>query len=149
MLIRQSKNSFIRCTEHYGYITNQLSRHDRTYDEFGADLLRQLSRMPQEIDDIVSRLLTCYEDVDFNTLKKNFLEFADSLARDNFVVMGETVDELENKDIDFTYSIEHPKTMMNDFYQETEEKVFENTRDFFYGRSPGASSYFEYSIRTL
>ena len=75
MLIRQSKNSFIRCTEHYGYITNQLSRHDRTYDEFGADLLRQLSRMPQEIDDIVSRLLTCYEDVDFNTLKKDFLEF--------------------------------------------------------------------------
>ncbi len=131
MLIRQSKNSFIRCTEHYGYITNQLSRHDRTYDEFGADLLRQLSRMPQEIDDIVSRLLTCYEGVDFNTLKMDFLEFADSLARDNFVVMGETVDELDNKDVDFTYSIEHPKTMMNDFYQETEEKVFENTRDFF------------------
>ena len=32
MLIKQSKNSFIRTTERYGYITNQLTRHDRSYD---------------------------------------------------------------------------------------------------------------------
>ena len=57
MLIRQSKNSFIRCTEHYGYITNQLTRHDRVYDEFGADLLKQIKREPQDIDNIVTHLL--------------------------------------------------------------------------------------------
>ncbi len=131
MLIRQSKNSFIRCTEHYGYITNQLTRHDRVYDEYGADLLRQITRNPQNIEDIVARLQNEYEGVDYITLKKDFLEFADSLARDNFVVIGSTEDELNAKDLEFTYDIEHPKTMMNDFYQVTNEKVSENTRDFF------------------
>ena len=131
MLIRQSKNSFIRCTEHYGYITNQLSRHDRIYDVYGADLLRQINRKPQDINDIVTRLLKEYEDVDFDTLKDDFLEFAESLARDNFVVLGETIEELDSNDLHFTYDIAHPKTVMNDFYQNTEEKVCENTRDFF------------------
>lgn len=131
MLIKQSKNSYIRCTEHYGYITNQLTRHDRTYDEYGADLLRQINRNPQDIDHIVNNLLNIYEDVDFKTLKDDFLDFAKSLERDNFVVLGDTIEELDSKDLSFTYSIEHPKTMMNDFYQATEEEVSENTRDFF------------------
>ena len=131
MLIRQSKNSFIRCTEHYGYITNQLTRHDRVYDEFGADLLRLITREPQRINDIVQQLTNIYEDVDTKTLLKDFTEFAESLARDHFLVMGDSVDELDAKDQEFTYAIDHPKTMMNDFYQVTEEKVSENTRDFF------------------
>ena len=68
MLLRQTKNTFIRCTEDYGYITNQLIRHDRTYDEYGADLLKQISREPQSVDDIVDRLLKVYKDVDRQTL---------------------------------------------------------------------------------
>ncbi len=131
MLIKQSKNSFIRCTEHYGYITNQLTRHDRIYDEFGADFLRHISRIPQDVTNIVEDLLKIYEDVDFDTLYNDFIDFAKSLASDNFILMGETLEELDSKELDFTYEIEKPKTMMNDFYQKTEEKVSENTRDFF------------------
>ena len=131
MLIRQSKNSFIRCTEHYGYITNQLTRHDRIYDEFGADILRFITRVPQDVNDIIKQLLGIYESVDFDTLYRDFIEFAESLARDNFVVIGNSVLELDAKDQEFTYAIENPKTKMNDFYQITEEVVSENTRDFF------------------
>lgn len=131
MLIRQSKNSFIRCTEHYGYITNQLTRHDRIYDEFGADILRFITRTPQDVNDIIKQLLGVYESVDFDTLYRDFVEFAESLARDNFVVIGNSVSELDAKDQEFTYAIENPKTKMNDFYQITEEVVSENTRDFF------------------
>ncbi len=131
MLIKQSKNSFIRCTEHYGYITNQLTRHDRIYDEYGADLLRLITRQPQDVDNIVQQLMEIYENVSNETLRKDFMEFAKSLARDHFVVIGESEDELDAKDQEFTYAVDHPKTMMNDFYQPTEEKVSENTRDFF------------------
>ena len=131
MLIRQSKNSFIRCTDHYGYITNQLTRHDRIYDEFGADLLRLINRQPQNVEDIIRLLTGIYEDVSTETLRKDFMAFAESLARDNFVVYGDSSDELDAKDQEFTYAVEHPKTMMNDFYQATDEKVSENTRDFF------------------
>ena len=41
MLIRLSKNSFTRIYDDgtLGYITNQLTRHDRTYTESGAVFL--------------------------------------------------------------------------------------------------------------
>lgn len=131
MIIRQSKNSFIRTTKRYGYITNQLTRHDRCYDENGALWLKEISREPQCIDDIITRLLDKYEDADFNTLKRDFLEFANSLAHDKFIVMGETIEELNAKDEDFTYTIDNPKTSTDNYYQATDERISENTQDFF------------------
>ncbi len=151
MLIRQSKNSFIRTTERYGYITNQLTRHDRTYDEDGALWLKVLSREPQEVDDIVVRLLDIYGDADFDTLKTDFMEFAESLATDKFVVIGTTAAELDAADEDFSYKIDNPKTLVTDFSQDTQEKVSENTQDFFLeevqGRPLISSLQFELSSR--
>ncbi len=131
MLIRQSKNAFIRTTDHYGYVSNQLTRHDRVYDENGAMWLRELSREPQNIDDIVKRLMEVYEDADFNTLKADFMEFANALATDKFVVTAETEAELDAKDETFSYKMDNPKTLATDFTQNTEERVSENTQDFF------------------
>lgn len=131
MLIRQSKNSFIRTTKRYGYITNQLTRHDRSYDENGAMWLKEITREPQEVDKILHRLLEKYEEVDYVTIKTDFLEFAYSLARDKFIVMGESVEELDAKDDEFTYAIDNPKTLVDNYYQVTDEKVSENTQDFF------------------
>lgn len=131
MKIRQSKNSFIRTTKRYGYITNQLTRHDRCYDENGALWLAQINRIPQEIDDIITRLMQFYEDAERDVLMSDFMEFAVSLERDKFIVMADTVEELDAKDSGFTYAIENPKTLVDNYYQFTEEKVTENTQDFF------------------
>lgn len=131
MYIKQSKNSFIRTTDKYGYITNQVLRHDRVYDESGAAMLKEITREPQDVNDIVRRLLDVYEDVDFDTLKNDFLEFAHSLANGRFIVLADTIDELEANDTDFTYAIDSPKTLVDNFYQPTEENVGENTQDFF------------------
>lgn len=131
MLIRQTKNTFIRTTESYGYVTNQLTRQDRTYNESGADWLKQISREPKDIDEIVSNLCSLYEDADSELIKKDFLEFVDSLVKAKFVVIGDSIEELDANDEDFTYNVEIPKTMTDNFYQQTEEKVSENTQDFF------------------
>lgn len=151
MLVRQSKNSFIRTTANYGYITNQLTRHDRTYNESGADWLKEITRKPQDIEDIVKRLLTIYEDADIEVLRKDFMEFVESLAKDKFVVLANTTEELDAMDKDFTYNIDLPKTLARDFYQETEETVSENTQDFFLeevqGRPLISSLQFELSSR--
>lgn len=151
MLVRQSKNTFIRTTDRYGYITNQVTRHDRTYDASGADWLKEITREPQEIDDIITRLLSIYEDADREVLTKDFVEFIDSLAKDKFVVVANTIEELDRKDEDFTYDIELPKTLADNFYQETKEKVSENTQDFFLeevqGRPLISSLQFELSSR--
>lgn len=131
MYIRQSKNSFIRTTENYGYITNQLTRMDRCYNDTGAEWLRTISREPQKVDDIIHRLLEQYEGVDYNTLKTDFMEFAQSLADARFIVMGETIESLNSADPDFTYNIDNPKTLITDYTQQTTEKINENTQDFF------------------
>lgn len=151
MLIRLSKNSFVRTTKLYGYITNQLTRQDRCYNESGADWLKEISRVPQDIDDIVHRLMAIYSDVDFDTIKKDFVEFAESLAFNNFVVIGDTEEELEKKDLSFTYDIDNPKTFKDNFYQETKEVVGEKTADFFLeevqGRPMISALQFELSSR--
>ena len=131
MLIRQSKNSFIRTTEHYGYITNQLTRHDRVYNESGVDWLKEISRIPKETEDIVNNLMCLYEDADINILRKDFLEFCQSLASDKFIVMGETEEELNSKDEDFSYKMDNPKTLTEDYTQDACETISENTQDFF------------------
>lgn len=133
MLIRQSKNSFIRTTKKYGYIVNQLTRMDRCYDETGADWLREISREPQDLDDIVHRLMGLYDDADLNTLRADFCEFVGSLAEHRFVVIGETVDALDQADLDFTYSIENPKTLISDVPQLTKEEIPNNTQEVFFG----------------
>ncbi len=151
MFIRQSKNSFIRTTKRYGYITSQLTHHDRCYDENGALWLKEITRIPQEVDKIIYRLLSEYEDADFETLKTDFMEFANSLAHDKFIVLGETIEEIEKNDDDFTYNIDNPKTLVDNYYQITDEKVSENTQDFFLeevqGRPLICSLQFELSSR--
>lgn len=86
MLIRQSKNSYIRCTERYGYITNQLTRQDRVYNDSGAIFLKQISRKVTSIEEIVGNLATIYSDVDQKDLQQDFLDFAQDLEAAKFIV---------------------------------------------------------------
>lgn len=132
MLIRQSKNTFIRTTKKYGYITNQMTRMDRCYNESGADWLREIKREPREIEEIVNSLMALYEDVTKDELMHDFMEFVDSLVASKFVVTGMTIDELDANDLDFTYSIDNPKTLIDDYTQQTKESISNNTQEVFF-----------------
>lgn len=131
MLVRQSKNSYIRCTERYGYITNQKTRLDRVYDASGATFLRQISREPKDLNQIVEQLHTIFEDVSLEELSHDFLQFVADLEETEFVVTGENEADLDQKDKDFTYNVEMPNTMRESFEQPTKENVKDNTQDFF------------------
>lgn len=151
MLIRQSKHTYIRTTDRYGYITNQLTRQDRSYNATGAEWLKEISREPQDVDDLASRVAAQYAEDERETVKADFIEFIDSLAKHKFVVTGETVDELDARDEDFTYDVEVPKTVREDFSQPTAETVGRSTNDFFLeeiqGRPLISSLQFELSSR--
>ena len=130
MLVRQCKNTFIRFIEEEGYITNQMTRHDRTYNETGADFLRAISRKPQDVEDIVNKLQKVYGDsVSHDELKQDFVAFIQDLDKHLFVVTGETPEELDAKDLNFSYSMENPKTLIDDFTQVTEVPIKESTQD--------------------
>ena len=80
MLVRQSQNTFVRFfDDESAYITNQLTRYDRTYNDIGADFLKEISRVPKDVDDAILNLAKLYGDsVSFEKLKNDFLIFIES-----------------------------------------------------------------------
>lgn len=131
MLVRQSKNTFVRFWDEYGYIMNQLTRHDRMYNDIGADFLHEITRQPQDVEIIINRLQSLYGDsVSKKKLRQDFLSFVQDLADHLFLVVGESEEELNNKDLDFSYSMENPKTLVDDFTQENTPSVLNYTQDF-------------------
>ncbi len=132
MLIRQSKNTFIRTTKKYGYITNQMTRMDRCYDEAGADWLNEIKRTPRDFEEIIDSLMSQYGNVSREIVSADYLEFIRSLEDCRFIVTGDTPEELDRKDPDFTYSIDNPKTLISNFTQETKEEVSASTQEIFF-----------------
>lgn len=49
------------------------------------------------MDEIVDHLLTIYEGVSREEIKKDFVDFIQDLAKHRFVYIGETLEEIENK----------------------------------------------------
>ena len=131
MLVRQSKNTFVRYNDSYVYIMNQMLRHDRIYNETGADFLKEISRKPQDIEEIVLRLHQLYgNSVSLEELRSDFLDFVEDLSEHKFLVLGQSADELDAKDVGFSYDMEYPKTLIDDFSQETKQRVKECTQEF-------------------
>lgn len=130
MLVRQSKNSFIRLKGEHGYITNQMTRWDRAYNETGTDFLSTISRQPQDVDRIVKeKLLPQYDGVSYEELHGDYVSFLKDLEKNLFVVTGETPEELDARDPEFSYALGNMKTQTDDYTQHTEAFVSENTQD--------------------
>ncbi len=113
MLIRQSKNSYIRIHKNIlAHITNQLTKQSSTFTGAGVDFLAQIKRYPRSLEDIISTLCDIY-DIDKETIQKDFLEFAEDLVSSKFIVMGENSVELDTKDLCFNYATEVPYSSAN------------------------------------
>lgn len=123
MLIKLSKNSYIRTRQGYGYIYNQLTKWDRLYTDSGRIFLNAISRECQEIDDLVLKLSVTFPDVEFNILKNDFLEFINDLEKNKYVVIGKNIEETEEKDIDFSYSLGNMKIQTADAIESETEKL--------------------------
>ncbi len=131
-LIRQCKDTFIRRFGNIGYIANQLTKHDRNYNETGADFLEKIQREAKDVDAIVRELLSLYQDVEFNELKADFLEFVEDLETNWFVVTGDSEEELQDKEPSFSYQMANPKTATYDFSNPDRKDVLTDSADFFY-----------------
>lgn len=137
MLVRQSKNTFIRSTERYGYVTNQLTQFDRVYNSTGADFLREINREAKDVEGIVDHLMTIYEGVTREKLKNDFVHFIQDLAKHRFVYIGDNIEEIEKQDLDFSYAASNPKTLTSNYHQATDQKVRMSTQDYFYEEIQG------------
>ena len=115
MLYRQKKDTYIRNYDGLGYITSTGIFNDRIVNESGTIFLCALSRKPQSLDELIDKILPQFTDVDRDTIKKDAEEFYDTLVQDGFIVKGENEEELNVKDIGFTYTAVQPKTIREDF----------------------------------
>ena len=131
MLVKQAKNTFIRFFDNKGYITNQITRKDRLYNETGADFLRMISREAKDVNLIIEQLAQLYDhSVTKEKLRNDFLKFILDLEKHLFLITGTSKAECDNKDIDFSYSLGNMKNKIRDFTQITEEDVTETTLDY-------------------
>ncbi|MBR5412097.1 MAG: radical SAM protein [Fibrobacter sp.] len=118
---RLSKNAFIRIFDDYGYITNQLNRHDRVYDEIGSVFLSALSRKMQTFDEILKKIKTSFEDAVITEIKKDLTDFLSSLEKDQYIVSGYNEADIKEKDKTFSYQ-DNPKTISYNFLDNPDDK---------------------------
>lgn len=132
MLVRQSKNTFIRVTANYGYIVNQTTRYDRTYNRGGAIFLKHITREPRNVEDIIKDMATVFGDsVSMEELRSDFMDFINDLAHEKFIVLGETEKELDELDKSFSYNDPIPFTATDNYTQESlRDTALVSTQDF-------------------
>lgn len=115
-LVRLRNDVFVRSYFDYGYIMNQLNYLDRYYSKSGAVFLKSLSRTPQTLETICHDIYSNFSDIDYETVKVDAIEFFENLAEAEYIVMGTTPEELDNKDFGFSYNlVETPKTIKDYF----------------------------------
>lgn len=111
MFIKQCKDTFIRHFGDIGYITSQLTKRDRVYDPAGQAFLSVISRTPCSIDSMARDLSAMFVDASASELEGDLIEFMHDLETAGFVVIGDTLEATEDKDIGFSYDVEEPKTV--------------------------------------
>ena len=131
-LVRQCKDTFIRKFGDIGYITNQLTKHDRVYDEIGAVFLDKISRIAKPIEEIVDEIYPLFVDISKDTIYQDFVEFVNDLEDESFLVTGASEQEIDRKDQGFSYKIVNPKTIAINFLQQDKNPVLTDTANFFY-----------------
>ena len=109
MLIRLSKNTYVRQYGPFTYVFGRLTNFDQVY--VNAEVfVRGITRIPKDADEILADIANVYSDVDRNEITNDFYDFVTPLLDSGIFVSGETSEELDKKDESFSYDVEDPKT---------------------------------------
>lgn len=128
IFVKLSKHSFIRIYDEgkLGYILNQRTELDRVYNDIGADFLSKIRREPHSIDDITNELLSLYRNVNRQLIYNDFLSFINELLYYKFVIVADSIDEINSTDEDSIIVSSFLKTANNDKIR------FEDTTQYFW-----------------
>lgn len=127
MFFKQKSNVIFRNYKSFGYLTdnrnfgyqqtnnNENYIGDKIISESGAVFLSVLGRKPQTLDLLVKKICKQFTDVNIRTIKNDAREFYYMLERDGFIVSGKTLQECNEKDTRFSYTIIEPEIVKKDF----------------------------------
>ena len=110
MLVRLSKNAFVRQFGPFTYVIGRITNFDQVYID--AEVFsRWLTRQPIDLDDVIANICKVYAGTDVTEIKGDFKEFLTPLVDEGIVILGRDEKELSLKDPSFSYDVENPKTM--------------------------------------
>ena len=110
MLMRLSKNAFVRQFGPFTYVMERIRSFDQMYRD-AEPFFRWITREPMERDEIVRRVCGVYVGADDTEIARDFEAFMAPLVAAKVVLTGETAAALDAADPDFSYDVENPKTM--------------------------------------
>jgi len=110
MLLRLSKNAFVRQYGSFTYVLNRVGNYDEMFTDAEV-FFRWLSRVPMRRSEILDNIYSVYQGTDQRIIEKDFDEFIARLIRGKIVVSGGTSAEMDAYDESFSYDVENPKTM--------------------------------------
>jgi len=110
MLMRLSKNAFVRQFGPFTYVKERVRAFDQMFRD-AEPFFRWITREPMEHDEIVRRICSVYEGADAEEVARDFNEFMTPLIAAKVVLTGGTSAELDAAEESFSYDVANPKTM--------------------------------------
>ncbi len=110
MLLKLSKNAFVRQYGEFTYILGRITSFDQMFHN-AEPFFRWITRAPMEKTEIVKNICGLFTDADEKEIAADFDEFLTPLLDAKVVLAGETPEALNVREENFSYDVENPKTM--------------------------------------
>lgn len=110
MLIRLSKNAFVRQYGPFTYVLERISNFDQMFLDAEV-FMRWITRTPIDFDQCVSNICEVYTTTDRAVIVADFREFVEMLVSVGVVLKGESEEGLSLQDPSFSYDVDDPKTL--------------------------------------
>ncbi|MDD3803533.1 MAG: radical SAM protein [bacterium] len=85
------------------------------YNESGGVFLSFITRESKEKGVIISEISEVFKNVSRETVETDFDEFVKDLEEDKFIITGENLKELNDKEVVFSYDMKNPKTITRSY----------------------------------
>lgn len=121
MLMRLSENTFVRFYGQYAYIRNRHGNQDFMFKN-AMPFFKYIERVPHEESEIVAKVISEFENADFDVVKSDFHALIEPLVMAGMIVRANSIDELDRNDRDyFSYAESDSLTSMGDMDISEEE----------------------------
>lgn len=110
MLLKLSKNAFVRQYGDFTYVLERVKCYDQMFKD-AAVFMRWITREPMEKSEILKNIFNVYVGTDEKEIARDFDEFIRPLIEEKVILSGETMKDLEAREISFSYDVDNPKTM--------------------------------------
>lgn len=103
MFYKLKKDTHIRISNGYGYITSTDLNKTREADETGSVFFKVISNVSQTIDQLTDKLIETFKNVNHEIILSDAQDFYDNLVKEGFLVKGEMESELSANDTSCKY----------------------------------------------